>query len=51
MAELDAARHFADIGVADARPRPCATDCVLNQDGQRRTAFELLSYPDLASNA
>jgi tRNA uridine 5-carboxymethylaminomethyl modification enzyme len=46
MTELTAARDFA-TSVALTPPEALRHGLVLNQDGQRRTAFELLSYPDL----
>jgi tRNA uridine 5-carboxymethylaminomethyl modification enzyme len=47
MADLAAARDFA-TSVTLTPPEALRHGLVLNQDGQRRTAFELLSYPDLS---
>ena len=47
MAELVAAREFAE-SVSLTPPEAMRHGLMLNQDGQRRSAFELLSYPDLA---
>ncbi len=49
MGELNAARHFAE-SVSVTPPEALRHGLVLNQDGQRRTVFELLSYPDLGIN-
>jgi tRNA uridine 5-carboxymethylaminomethyl modification enzyme len=46
MTELKSARDFA-TSVALTPPEALRHGLALNQDGQRRTAFELLSYPDL----
>jgi tRNA uridine 5-carboxymethylaminomethyl modification enzyme len=46
MAELATARDFAQ-SIALTPPEALRLGLVLNQDGQRRTVFELLSYPDL----
>ena len=46
MAELAAAREFAE-SVSLTPPEAMRHGLMLNQDGQRRSAFELLSYPDL----
>jgi tRNA uridine 5-carboxymethylaminomethyl modification enzyme len=46
MAELASARDFAQ-SVCLTPPEALRHGLVLNQDGQRRSAFELLSYPDL----
>ncbi|MGE0037258.1 MAG: tRNA uridine-5-carboxymethylaminomethyl(34) synthesis enzyme MnmG [Xanthobacteraceae bacterium] len=46
MTELASARAFA-TSVALTPPEALRHGLVLNQDGQRRSAFELLSYPDL----
>ena len=46
MAELALARDFAR-SVCLTPPEALRHGLALNQDGQRRTAFELLSYPDL----
>ena len=46
MAELASARDFA-LSVCLTPPEALRHGLALNQDGQRRSAFELLSYPDL----
>ena len=49
MAALDDARDFAKS--VSLTPREAARHgLALNQDGQRRTAFELLSYPSVSVN-
>jgi tRNA uridine 5-carboxymethylaminomethyl modification enzyme len=49
MAVLDAARDFAKS--VSVTPNEAARhDLQLNRDGQRRTAFELLSYPNVRVN-
>src|SRR4029078_7881123 len=46
MAALDSAREFAKS--VSLTPREASRHgLALNQDGQRRTAFELLSYPNI----
>jgi tRNA uridine 5-carboxymethylaminomethyl modification enzyme len=47
MAELKAAREFA-VSVTLTPSEARRYGLALNQDGQRRTAFELLSYPTVA---
>ncbi len=47
MSELASARDFA-TSVTLTPSEALRHGLVLNQDGQRRTAFELLSYPDLS---
>ncbi|MDI3469558.1 MAG: tRNA-5-carboxymethylaminomethyl-2-thiouridine(34) synthesis protein MnmG [Pseudolabrys sp.] len=49
MSALDAARDFAKS--VSVTPNEAARHGLeLNRDGQRRTAFELLSYPDIGVN-
>jgi tRNA uridine 5-carboxymethylaminomethyl modification enzyme len=47
MAELSAVREYAkSVSVTPTEANRCGLS--LNRDGQRRTAFEILSYPDTA---
>ena len=46
MAALEAARDLARGRFRSRPPRPQRHGLALNRDGQRRTAFELLAYPE-----